>query len=122
MQSMRIGFVCLAWGSLILTDAAVHAQGFPGDPVKGRVVYQQFCLRCHGEALDGKGPEAAALTIPPTNFHALPSRMKDESELRFTIKRGRDATAMHMWEETLREEQIRDVSAYIRSVILQEKP
>jgi mono/diheme cytochrome c family protein len=122
VHSMCIGLFCMAWGLLILTDSALHAQGFPGDPVKGRVVYQQFCLRCHGEALDGKGPEAASLSIPPTNFHALPSRMKHESELRFTIKRGRDATAMHMWEDNLREDQIRDVSAYIRSVIPQEKP
>ena len=107
-------------GSLILTDAIAHAQIFVGNPAEGQVVYQQICLRCHGEALDGKGPEAATLKIPPTNFHALYSRIKDESELRFTIKRGRDLTAMHQWEGNLTDAQIRDVSAYIRSVIPQQ--
>ena len=107
----------MAFGLLIITCIASHAQGFPGDPVKGKSVYQHFCLRCHGEALDGKGPEAASLSVLPANFHAAHSRIKDEMELRLTIERGRARTAMHAWDNNLRDDQIRDVAAYIRSVV-----
>ena len=114
---------CLvAFSLLIITSIASHAQGFPGDPVKGKSVYQHFCLRCHGEALDGNGPEAASLSVPPANFHAAHSRIKDEMELRLTIERGRARTAMHAWDNNLRDDQIRDVAAYIRSVVPHETP
>ena len=103
MHSLRFGFFCVVLGTSILIETTLHAQSFSGDPVKGQTVYQQFCLKCHGDALDGKGPEAASLSVPPANFHASHSRIKSENELRFTIRRGRDLTDMHRWEdETLK--------------------
>lgn len=109
------GFV--AFGLLPITSIASHVQGFRGDPVKGQSVYQHFCLRCHGEALDGNGPEAASLSVPPTDFHAIHSRIKNRMELRQTIEHGREGVAMHAWGRILRGDQIRDVAAYIRSVV-----
>jgi mono/diheme cytochrome c family protein len=119
---MNVWSLSVVLCALFWTEVDVLAQGFKGNPDNGRAVYQSYCLRCHGKDLDGKGPEASSLTVPPANFHAPYSRIKDEAELRFTIKRGRAVTAMHSWEDELREAQIRDVSAYIRSVIPQEGP
>jgi mono/diheme cytochrome c family protein len=80
------------------------------------VLYERHCLRCHGEGLDGKGPDAASLSIPPTNFRSHPSRVKDDFDLWFTIRQGRSFSAMHGWSETLADEDIKDIVAYIRSI------
>ena len=122
MHGMRFALFFVVLGAVLLIETTLYAQAFLGDQVKGQAVYRQFCLRCHGEALDGKGPEAISLRLPPANFHAAHSRIKSESELRLTIRRGRDLTAMHGWEGNLTDAQVRDVVAYIRSVIPQEKP
>ncbi len=106
-----VGMCALLWsGSWSL------AQTSPGNPKNGQVLYERHCLRCHGEALDGKGPDAAALKISPTNFHSYPSRVKDEFELRLTIQRGRMFSAMHSWSDTLTDDQIKDVVSYIRTI------
>lgn len=104
--------------------AEVHAldQAFKGDPAKGRAVYETYCLRCHGKDLDGKGPEAASLSVPRPNFHTPHRRAKDEAELRLTIRRGRSMTAMHGWENESRDVEVTDLSTYIRSVIPQQQP
>jgi mono/diheme cytochrome c family protein len=70
---------------LLLDSSSVLAQRL-GDPKIGQAIYQKYCVRCHGEALDGKGPEAASLGVPPANFHAHHSRVKDDFELWLTIK------------------------------------
>jgi mono/diheme cytochrome c family protein len=119
---MKMWWFCVVLYALLLAAVDAHAQAFKGNPEKGRAVYESHCLRCHGKDLDGKGPEAASLSVPPENFRALYSRAKTESELRMTIRRGRSLTAMHRWEDELREVQISDVLAYIRSVIPQEQP
>jgi mono/diheme cytochrome c family protein len=118
---MKLWWFCIASYAL-LTAVDAYAQAFKGNPRKGQAVYESYCLRCHGKDLDGKGPEAASLSVPPANFRAPHSRTKTESELHHTIRRGREMTAMHRWENELREVQVRDVAAYIRSVIPQEQP
>jgi len=38
---------------------------------RGKLLYQENCLNCHGESLDGRGPQAAGISYPiaPVNFH-----------------------------------------------------
>jgi mono/diheme cytochrome c family protein len=86
----------------------------PGIPT-GHLLYEQHCLRCHGVALDGKGPDAASLKVPPANFHLYLSRLKDDTALKKTIKEGRRFLGMHNWEDTFNDEQVRDLILYIRS-------
>ena len=66
-------------------------------------------------ALDGKGPDAASLKVPPANFHLYLSRLKDDAALIKTIKGGRRFLGMHNWEETFSDEQIHDLILYIRN-------
>jgi mono/diheme cytochrome c family protein len=86
----------------------------PGIPT-GRLLYEQHCIRCHGVALDGKGPDATSLKVPPANFHLYLSRLKDDAGLIKTIKEGRRFLGMHNWEDTFSDEQIHDLILYIRS-------
>ena len=39
-----------------------------GDPVRGKQVYDMFCLPCHGDKGDGKGPVGVTLQPPPRDF------------------------------------------------------
>ena len=119
---MKMWSICAVLCAVFITCVEVLAQEPKGNPVKGQAIYRDHCLRCHGEALDGKGPEAVSLKVAPANFHAPHSRIKHESELEFTLRRGRSFTDMHGWEQRLSWIQMRDVVAYIRSVVPQEGP
>lgn len=100
---------------LIFTSAGVWAQTQLSTIDRGQRIYQRNCLHCHGIMLDGKGPGAASLNIPPANFHTYLSRLKDDAEFEKTIKQGKRFLGMHNWEDTLTETQIHDLIAYIRS-------
>jgi mono/diheme cytochrome c family protein len=119
---MKTWSICVVLCAVFMPCVEVLAQEFKGNPANGLAIYRDYCLRCHGEALDGKGPDASSLTVAPANFHAPHSRIKSESELKMTLRRGRSLTDMHGWEDRLRTAQIVDVVAYIRSVVPQEGP
>lgn len=95
--------------------SSVRAQTRLTPADKGEHLYQRNCLRCHGSALDGKGPDTAALSVPPVNFRTYLSRLKDDAEFERTIKVGKRFLGMHSWEDMLTDEQVRDLIAYIRS-------
>lgn|SRR5574340_1124420 len=112
---MTTKVLCGALLSLILGGSLVQAQTRLSPIEKGHQIYQRNCLRCHGLALDGKGPDAASLSVPPVNFRTYLSRLKDDVELEKTIKQGKKFLGMHNWEDTLTDEEVRDLIAYIRS-------
>lgn len=101
--------------AVILTSSGARAETRLSAIDMGERVYQRNCLHCHGVTLDGKGPDAASLSVPPANFHTYLSRLKDDAELEKTIKQGKRFLGMHHWEDTLTEEQVHDLIAYIRS-------
>lgn len=106
---------------LMFTSSLALAQTRLSPMDKGKRLYQQNCLRCHGPALDGKGPDAASLAVAPANLHTYLSRLKDDIELERTIKQGKKFLGMHNWEDTLSDEQVRGLIAYIRSAAPQVK-
>jgi mono/diheme cytochrome c family protein len=111
----------LLCGLMIGASPSILAETLPGHLKDGQRLYQQHCLRCHGSTLDGKGPDAASLRVPPANFHTYLSRIKDDAQFEKTIKQF---LGMHSWEETLTDEQVHDLIAYIRSAVahLEMKP
>ena len=84
--------------------------------------YQQLCAVCHGAAGKGDGPAAAALNPKPRDYSdkAFARRITDAAMLEI-IKRGGAAVqkspAMPAWGEVLREEEIRSLIAYIRTLM-----
>lgn len=103
------GVIMLALGVWTAADAA------KGDAQKGRTVYERNCLRCHGPALDGHGPDAPKLIRPAADFHDRRSRKRGDAEMEIIVNQGQLFTDMHAWDDRLSDQQIRDVIAYIRA-------
>ncbi len=99
---------------VILCASLAIAQNRSGNPKHGQAVYEQLCLRCHGQKLDGRGPEAKFLTVPPADLQSLSSRTKSDWEMFITIAHGVMFTPMHGFRDVLSEQDIRDVLSYIR--------
>lgn len=107
--------------ALILTSSGALAETRLSATDMGQRIYQRNCLHCHGVKLDGKGPDAASLSVAPANLHTYLSRLKEDAEFEKTIKQGRRFLGMHNWEDTLTDEQVHDLIAYIRSAAPQVK-
>lgn len=107
-------------GSLVIllvflsSTTAQTFQDFMNNPFAGKALYQTHCLKCHGHLGDGKGPDAATLTVPPRNFHSPESSAKNEYELRSIIIWGLVFSPMHSWGHRLTPQDILDVISYIR--------
>ena len=86
----------------------------PGNPKRGQIIYEQLCLRCHGEKLDGKGPEARHLSVPPADLQSLSSLVKSDWELLIILSHGVFFTPMHGFRDVLSEPEMRDVLSFIR--------
>ncbi|MFK7953133.1 MAG: c-type cytochrome [Ekhidna sp.] len=78
-----------------------------GDVALGATIYDENCAVCHGA--NGEGVSAPALGNP-----MLLATATDEF-LKYAIKEGRDGTPMVAFKETLSEEEIDGVTAFLRS-------
>ncbi len=107
-----IGALCL----VILTSSWAVGQTPRGNAQAGQSIYQEHCLRCHGEKLDGKGPDSQDLLVRPTNLLSPASRVKTDWELLVTISNGALFTPMHSFRGKLKDQQMLDVLSYIRHV------
>lgn len=98
--------------------AAVAAD--ESDISKGRDVYEQRCLHCHGDNADGKGHLIEFLKVTPANLTKLSDQGKGcitERVLKAVL--GRHSTAEHkmpLLKEYLSPEEVYFVSSYIKSV------
>ena len=104
-------------GSLIILLMFIDnatAQDLMNNPLAGKALYQTHCLRCHGHLGDGKGSDAATLTVPPRDFHTPESTARNEYELRSIIIWGLVFSPMHSWGHRLTPQEIRDLISYIR--------
>ncbi|GAB3029091.1 c-type cytochrome [Bowmanella dokdonensis] len=78
-----------------------------GDITRGEAVFEQHCTGCHGK--NGEGVNAPALANPSALAHN-----KDEF-IRYAIVNGRDGTPMQSFDGILSEQDIDNVTAFIRS-------
>lgn len=104
--------VCL----VILGSTWATAQTNRGNPRDGQAIYEKNCLRCHGDKLDGNGPDGQYLIVRPANFQSVNSRVKTDWELLITIANGALFSPMHGYRGKLTDQQMLDVLSYIRSV------
>jgi mono/diheme cytochrome c family protein len=76
------------------------------------------CVSCHGAEGKGDGPAGAALDPPPRNLHATGDYKYGAGDLAVfrTIKYGVDGTGMAPLEGVLTDEQIWQVTHYVRSI------
>lgn len=79
-----------------------------GNLNNGSIIYQQKCIECHGEK--GEGITAPALANPALLAFA------SDSYLKHAISNGREETKMQAYSNILTENQINDITSYIRSL------
>jgi mono/diheme cytochrome c family protein len=106
-----IVLILMAW---LTIPPVLAGQDFPADVSRGKSVYARHCQRCHGTGGWGHGPDAASLTVRPTNFHLFRSYLKSDDELQRVIEYGVVFSPMHAWQGQLTESEIQDVLAYVR--------
>lgn len=80
---------------------------------RGKFVYEQSCVGCHGNFGDGRGPAAKYLDPPPANFNTLRRVGASGGLLYYQIMNGITGTAMMSFKRELESEKIWDVSNYI---------
>ena len=76
---------------LLFLGAPVGA-AFAAEP-DGRVLYQQYCLSCHGPSGRGDGPDATIFVVPPRDLHeGFLSRYATDD----LVRRLRDGRALEL--------------------------
>ncbi len=85
--------------------------------LRGKNIYQEFCINCHGPVGDGNGPAAAWLMPTPLNFTTLRRNLIDGKYiggiLYYQIMNGITGTAMPYFKKALESEKIWDVSNFV---------
>ncbi|HER63331.1 MAG TPA: c-type cytochrome [Desulfobacteraceae bacterium] len=84
---------------------------------RGRKIYQQFCMGCHGVIGDGQGPAAEYLEPRPLNFTSLRRHLEEGRYiggiLYYQIMNGVTGTAMPYFKKALESAKIWDVANYV---------
>jgi mono/diheme cytochrome c family protein len=110
-------FIMALWAVLLSTTLVAYA----ADAEQGKKLYGQFCASCHGQSGKGDGPAAAALNPKPRDHtdKEYMSKMSDDEMLK-VIKNGGASVGksplMPPWGASLKDEQIQDIMAYIRTL------
>jgi len=81
--------------------------------LRGKRIYQSFCIGCHGPIGDGMGPAQPYLYPPPLNFTILRGRGISGGILYYQIMHGITGTAMPYFKRELESEKIWDVGNYV---------
>ena len=88
-----------------------------GDALRGKPIFVDRCASCHGLTGNGDGPRAPFLSPHPGNLISAATSIKSDEELLAIIADGKPRTAMPPWKDLLTHQQLRDVLAYIRSLV-----
>ena len=101
---------------LSVASAAIVAPAFAGDLAKGKKIYTDKCLKCHGEKGRGDGPRAYDLSKKPADYtdKEKMSRFTD-ADLRKVVKEGKKP--MPAFGKKLSDEDIDGVITYIRTFV-----
>ncbi len=84
------------------------------DVLSGRVIYSTICIRCHG--VEGKGDGPMKFTPPVANLTSPAVQGKLDARLFKSVHDGKSNTAMGAWRESLTDDEIWDVLAYVRTL------
>jgi cytochrome c oxidase cbb3-type subunit 2/cytochrome c oxidase cbb3-type subunit I/II len=90
--------------------AAPLPQGLAGNIQRGKRLYAQNCVACHGARGDGDGPRAALLGGKP---RALGSGPFNRPGLYAAIADGKAGTDMPAWKTVLERQQLADLTEYL---------
>ena len=85
--------------------------------IRGRIVFQHYCVLCHGKEAKGDGRAAKLHTPPPFN---LTKSVAPRDYISQVIRKGGEAMnrgkGMPPWSEQLTDEQINDTLNFLSSI------
>ena len=118
MRILTLGFLFA-----LVASSPLQAAESEGDPHRGQVVYQRYCVSCHGKFGDGNGEFAKWIEPKPRDFRqgifkwrSTPSgSLPLHSDLERTIENGLYGTYMPPW-YAIGPRSRRDVIAYRRAI------
>jgi len=84
-----------------------------GSVSRGAALFAGNCAACHGQNATGDGPAGLALNPKPPNLRKM-SGIHPDGDFAWKIANGRGA--MPAWKNSLRKDQIWDVTNYIQSL------
>jgi DMSO reductase family type II enzyme heme b subunit len=90
---------------------------------RGKVVYDKWCMECHGETGAGDGAAAAFMLPRPRDFTravyqirtTASGELPTDADIRQVIDNGMPGTAMPAWGTKLSEAERKDLVAYLKS-------
>lgn len=89
----------------------------PAAMERGKLIYQEYCIHCHGQMGDGNGPAAPFLNPQPFNFTTLRRHLIQGKYLGgmlyYQIMNGITGTGMPYFKRELESEKIWAVSNYV---------
>lgn len=98
----------MLWGAwLVVVPHHTGAQS-PGDRVRGKAQYEQYCSVCHGPQGLGDGPMAKASTPPAPNLTSRDIKNKKDQDLMSTIADGK-GNGMPAWRGILTDQGLLDI-------------
>lgn len=84
---------------------------------RGKRIYQEFCINCHGPIGDGKGPAERYVNPPPLNFTTLRRHLVENRFVGgifyYQIMNGITGTGMPYFKKHLESEKIWDLANYL---------
>lgn len=119
MNRLKIRQITCLIGIVILTVSVPShpwASATQGNAERGRTLYQDHCIECHGRTGDGRGAVGEFLEVQPADLLSKQSRMKTDEELFRIIQQGTRFDEMHGWETEFKTQDIWDVLSYIRTL------
>jgi copper transport protein len=128
-EAVGLGTVAIAAGIVLLFQAqlppapvaaadpaASLAALDPAAVTRGKALFSQNCVVCHGPSAKGDGPAAASLKRQPADLTGGHSLMHSDDDFAYWIENGIAGTEMPGFAGKLDSSQIRDVIAYVRSL------
>jgi cytochrome c oxidase cbb3-type subunit 2 len=85
---------------------------------RGHMIYQQFCIGCHGPIGDGMGPAQPYIYPPPLNFTILKGRPISGGIIYYQIMNGITGTAMPYFKNELESQKIWEVGDYVANYFI----
>jgi mono/diheme cytochrome c family protein len=114
-SAKRVASIVSMAALLSVSSAAFISPAFGADLAKGKAIYGDKCIKCHGEKGKGDGPKAVDMEKKPADHtdKAKMAKFTDE-DLKKTVKEGK--RPMPAFGKKLTEEQIDDLIVYVRSL------
>jgi mono/diheme cytochrome c family protein len=111
--------LCILVLCVVVLSTALRAHA--ADVEQGKKLYGQYCATCHGQSGKGDGAAAAALNPKPRDHtdKEYMSKLSDDDIFK-VVKNGGASVGksplMPAWGPTLKDDQIQDVVAYVRTL------